>query len=133
MRLRGKVVTKAAKQPPLSSPMSARQCVLYSASVSQQNDNGVHSPPLAFHAARMDFAIELTNPDGAVVRLEVNGQDASLFDMVGGRTGGESTFAKASDSWRSFIISHPAPGHAALADAKEGVSSLSGQMEFREC
>ncbi|CAE8591623.1 unnamed protein product, partial [Polarella glacialis] len=57
-RLEGRIVPRAGVA--MSAPFSSRPCVMYSASASQQRrQDGVHQPPLAYHATGSDFILEL--------------------------------------------------------------------------
>jgi len=107
MRLQGRVVAEAGSS--LTAPLSCQPCVLYSASVSHhRRDDDVHKPPIAFHSAGIDFQIQLS--DDPEIRLTVHSHDVNLFDVVGGRSSHERTFAEAPDSWRGFVLAHASAG-----------------------
>merc|ERR1719436_1104149 len=101
MRVQGRVV--ASPGTALTAPFSGRSCVMYSASVTRYGRrDGVHQPPLAFHMASADFAIQLTDMPEVVVR--VHGHDVSLFDMAEGQYKCEHGFKDAPDAWRGFVL-----------------------------
>eukprot|EP00928_Gymnodinium_smaydae_P031634 TRINITY_DN23159_c0_g1_i1.p1 TRINITY_DN23159_c0_g1~~TRINITY_DN23159_c0_g1_i1.p1 ORF type:complete len:552 (-),score=82.03 TRINITY_DN23159_c0_g1_i1:58-1713(-) len=145
MRIQGRIVAKP--QNALVAPFSGRACVSYSASVAHRRLDGVHQPPMAFHSACTDFALELL--DCPEVQLTVHGHDVSLFDMVGGSRLSEHSFATAPDSWRAFALSHlvtgasvgsadraAGPGLLVAASGGAGAAGAAGAggpLEFREC
>jgi len=133
VRIQGRIVSRSTGD--FTAPLSGRPCVLYSASVSQHRHDGVHQPPVAFHLAAMDFAIQLD--DCPEMLLEVVGQDVFTFDMDAGRYACEVTFENAPDSWRTFVLAHLSPGVEGRGANGKGSHTVDlgahGPLEFREC
>jgi len=50
LRVRGRVVPAGPDRAHLVAPISGRPCVMYSASVSPQSQDGVHPQPIARHS-----------------------------------------------------------------------------------
>ncbi|CAE8695366.1 unnamed protein product, partial [Polarella glacialis] len=135
-RLEGRIVPRAGVA--MSAPFSSRPCVMYSASASQQRrQDGVHQPPLAYHATGSDFILELddgSDESGPTVQISVHSHDVSLFDMTAGRFSKESAFSEASDAWRSFALAHLIHGLDASSNAMNRVDlGAKGALEFCEC
>jgi hypothetical protein len=140
MRIQGRVVSRTAGD--FTAPLSGRSCVLYSASVSQHRHDGVHQPPVAFHSAARDFAVQLD--DCPEMMLDVLGQDVFTFDMDGGRYACELSFENAPDSWRGFVLAHLTPGveggstHQVVGSAtSKSLNAVDlaahGPLDFKEC
>lgn len=134
MRIQGRVV--AGPGSSLTSPFSGRPSVLYSASVTRKGSlDGVHQPPLAFHSAGADFAVQLSDAPDIIV--QVHGQDVSLFDMGDGQHQSEQVFQEAPDAWRGFVLAHHMVNGGSELSAKFGscldLGSDGAELEFREC
>jgi hypothetical protein len=129
-RLQGRVVAKPGGA--LVAPFSGKTCVIYSASVSDHREDGVHQPPVAFHTGGADFTIELE--DGSQVSVAVQSQDVSLFDMQDGRYASEQAFTHAPNLWRGFVLAHLVPG-ANVSSRTMGQVDLGsrGLLNFCEC
>mmetsp|Transcript_16 Transcript_16/g.27 ORF Transcript_16/g.27 Transcript_16/m.27 type:complete len:464 (-) Transcript_16:217-1608(-) len=132
VRLEGRVVSKRAQI--LVTPFSDRPCVMYSASSSQKRQDGVHQPPLAYHAACSDFVLELEQPDGsAPLQITVHGHDVSLFEMSKGRFNREAAFSEVPEGWRGFALAHLIHGTDASCNAMSCVDlGTKGALEFCE-
>lgn len=117
----------------LVAPFSGRKCAMYSASVSRSRLDSVHGPPLAYHAARKDFMLEVAGAGGW--RLMVEGGDVELFGMTEGSYVHELVFSAAPHSHRSFVVSHLLPSKEASMHfgACADLSSDGACLEFREC
>merc|ERR1719343_254825 len=114
------------------APLSARQCVFYSASVSQNQHDGVHCMPLAYHSSCVDFGIELDVPNGEMVSVKASMREVSLFDMGSARFCHERTFGEAPDAWSGFVIAHLTAGHDSPSTMNSS-SFMNRTLEFREC
>lgn len=117
----------------LVAPFSGRKCAMYSASVSRGRLDSVHGPPLAYHAARKDFMLEVGGAGGW--RLMVESDDVELFGMTEGSYVQELVFSAAPQSHRGFVLSHLLPGREASMHFGGCVdlSSDGACLEFREC
>mmetsp|Transcript_5888 Transcript_5888/g.12926 ORF Transcript_5888/g.12926 Transcript_5888/m.12926 type:complete len:527 (-) Transcript_5888:62-1642(-) len=134
MRLHGRVVAARESQGKLQAPLSGRPCVVYSASVSRQRLDGVHQPPIAFHASSVDFEIEVEDEMETPVRLRVSSQDVLLFDMNPGRFACDQTLADAAPALRSFVLAHHMKGTSASSEVMHHVDpGAQGLLDFREC
>eukprot|EP00933_Yihiella_yeosuensis_P082149 TRINITY_DN95926_c0_g1_i1.p1 TRINITY_DN95926_c0_g1~~TRINITY_DN95926_c0_g1_i1.p1 ORF type:complete len:579 (-),score=166.55 TRINITY_DN95926_c0_g1_i1:142-1878(-) len=135
MRVEGRVVARGGMA--LSAPFSGRPCVLYSASASNHRQDGVHQPPLAYHAAGSDFLVELDNGEDNKLQglqISVHSHDVSLVNMGAGRFAKESAFSDAPDSWRGFALGHLISGADAASNAMSRVDlGAKGAIEFCEC
>mmetsp|Transcript_78488 Transcript_78488/g.123793 ORF Transcript_78488/g.123793 Transcript_78488/m.123793 type:complete len:381 (-) Transcript_78488:56-1198(-) len=128
-RIQGRVVAKNAQT--MATPFSDQQCVMYSASASQKRQDGVHQPPLAYHAACSDFAIELEGP--TPLQISVHGHDVSLFQMSQGRFCKEASFSEVPEPWRGFALAHLIHGVDASCNAMSCVDlGAQGALEFCE-
>lgn len=136
MRLQGRVVAKPGAS--LNAPFSGRACVRYSASAAKvKHDDGVHPPPIAFHAAGNDFKLVLSDTPELV--LTVQGRDVTLFNIASGQQKCEESFAEASEACRGFVLAHllthgcgASKGSASLAECVD-LSSDATMIEFCEC
>jgi len=134
MRLQGRVVVVNEQDGKLVAPLSGRPCVVYSASVSRQRLDGVHQPPVAFHASSLDFAIEVEDGSESPLQVRVNSQDVLLFDMCPGRYACEETLTDASPALRSFVLAHHMRNTSASSEVMHHVDpGAKGLLEFREC
>jgi hypothetical protein len=133
LRIQGRVVNKASG--PLMAPLSGRSCVLYSASVSQHRNDGVHQPPVAFNSSARDFSIQLE--DCPEMFLDVNCQDVFPFDMESGRYACELSLREAPDAWRGFTLGNLVPNVEACGAAGQSMNRVDlgakGPLSFREC
>eukprot|EP00439_Symbiodinium_sp_Y106_P054269 s685_g7.t1 len=126
----GRVVAKSAQI--MGTPFSERQCVMYSASASHKRQDGVHQPPLAYHAACSDFTLELEHPDGPL-QITVHGHDVLLFEMSQGRFSREAAFSEVPEAWRGFALAHLIHGADASCNAMSCVDlGTKGALEFCE-
>jgi hypothetical protein len=125
-RLQGTV--NAGSQGKLVAPLSRRDCVHFSASVSSKRHDGINALPIAFHSVCMDFTLTLL--DAPHVQVTVYGQDVALFDMTKGTTQDQRRFSESPDHWQDFILTHRAPGHAGASSAS--LRSENASLEFRE-
>lgn len=123
---------KATPGNALTAPFSGRQCVSYSASVSQRRHDSVHPPPLAFHKASTDFLLEVASTPPMLIN--VAGQDVSLFDMSDGLQVTEQAFVSAPNTWRGFVLAHLVPSADATAhfNSCAELSPEGAPLEFRE-
>lgn len=128
MRLKGRVAASCAS---LSAPLSSQPCAMYCASVSQQRQDGVHQPPLAFRTAASDFRVLVEVADGeAPVPLMVCGADVNLFDVSVGLFGASKRLEEASEAWRGFALAHLVQGFE--AKAAFDLSATGAVLDFRE-
>eukprot|EP00913_Durusdinium_trenchii_P026473 g24839.t1 len=102
-----------------------------SISLNRHHSDGVHQPPLAYHAACSDFAIEL---EGATpLQISVHGHDVSLFQMSRGRFYKEAAFSEVPEPWRGFALAHLIHGIDASCNAMSCVDlGTQGTLEFCE-
>lgn len=130
MRVQGKVV--ARPDGLFAAPFSGGPCVYYAASVSHPRHDGVHPPPLAYHSAGSDFALQLCGAPQVI--LTVRGHDLALFDMISGMQEWKQAFSRAPAPWRSFVMDHLVPSADATAHfgACANLSPMGGPLEFRE-
>ena len=103
VRISGRVV---AVEGSLVAPITRYPCAIYSASVSNQRQDGVHQPPVAYQSRRKNFVLEL-EPG---VPVSVLSQDVTLFDVIGGRLAVEHQLSEAPDALRSFMLGNIMPG-----------------------
>eukprot|EP00746_Dinoflagellata_sp_MGD_P133994 gnl/MRDRNA2_/MRDRNA2_67786_c0_seq2.p1 gnl/MRDRNA2_/MRDRNA2_67786_c0~~gnl/MRDRNA2_/MRDRNA2_67786_c0_seq2.p1 ORF type:complete len:531 (-),score=79.50 gnl/MRDRNA2_/MRDRNA2_67786_c0_seq2:72-1664(-) len=126
LRLQGTVVV--GSQGKLIAPLSRRDCVHFSASVSSKRHDGIHALPIAFHSVCVDFTLALI--DAPHIQISVYGQDVGLFDMTKGTTQDHRRFSESPDHWQDFILTHRAPGHVDTSSAS--LRSENASLEFRE-
>lgn len=126
LRLQGTVV--AGSQGKLIAPLSRRDCVHFSASVSSKRHDGINALPIAFHSVCVDFTLTLL--DAPHIQISVYGQDVSLFDITRGTTQDQRRFSESPDHWQDFILTHRAPGHVGATSAS--LRSENASLEFRE-
>mmetsp|Transcript_14886 Transcript_14886/g.52215 ORF Transcript_14886/g.52215 Transcript_14886/m.52215 type:complete len:593 (+) Transcript_14886:139-1917(+) len=131
VRLQGRVRCRPAGF--LTAPFSDRACAMYSASVTRCRHDSIHSPPLAYHAARNDFVLEVAGEPG--VSLLVHSHDVELFSMAEGLHVREHVFSAAPEPCRGFVMSHMLAASDASAQfgACVDLSSDGTDLEFREC
>jgi hypothetical protein len=87
----------------LWSPLTKRTCVHFVATVSRHV--GKRSVPLAYKTAGTDFIVSLL--DAPHVRVEIQNQDVSTFDMLIGHCNHKRTHGSASQEWKGFLESNP--------------------------
>jgi len=134
MRIEGKIVSKAGQA--MTTPFSDLPCVMYSASASKSRQDGVHQPPLAYHAAGSDFCIVLEDETGGgnSLKISVHSHDVSLFGMTAGRFAKASAFSDTPETWRGFALAHLIHGVDACCNAMSRVDlGAKGNLEFCEC
>lgn len=131
LRLEARVEGPSAGVPALVSPLTGQACVLYSSAVSQQVHDGIPPIPVAFSAASVDFMVSLAGAPH--VRVELLGEEVSLFDMCGGRVVEKRSLANAPERWQDFVHTHrtAAPGYEWQANPM--VRADSSALEFQEC
>jgi len=128
LRLEARVEGPAAGSASLTTPLTNQACVLYSVAVSRQLHDGISPAPVAFASAGIDFVISLK--DGPRVRINLNAEEVSLFDMHRGRSVHRRAFADAPDKWQDFCLTHRA-GTEWQTSAQMRADSSS--LEFQEC
>jgi len=124
-------VTVVEPASPLKAPLTGRPCVLYSAAVSRRLHDGVHPVPVAFHSSSTAFSVVLT--DAPHMRVEISGEDVSLFAMASGRHTAQHKFGRAPDHWQDFVRMHRAV--APLGDPHTSLATFAApaQLDFQEC
>eukprot|EP00930_Biecheleria_cincta_P072052 TRINITY_DN59495_c0_g1_i1.p1 TRINITY_DN59495_c0_g1~~TRINITY_DN59495_c0_g1_i1.p1 ORF type:complete len:504 (-),score=95.19 TRINITY_DN59495_c0_g1_i1:2-1513(-) len=132
VRVEGRIAL-ADQAEALTAPFSGRECVFYSASVSQQRHDSIHQPPLAYHSIGKDFVLKLT--DAANVQLHISSEDVAMFQMSRGLHVSEQAFSEAPKSWCSFVLEHLLPSADASNHFKKcaDLGSDGETLEFREC
>jgi len=138
MKIEGRIAAKPGQA--MSTPFSDRACVMYSASASRPRQDGVHQPPLAYHAAGSDFLLQLDAMDesGKPLQVSVQSQDVCLFEMCAGRFAKEAAFADVAEAWKGFALSHLIHGNSSSSAEAASCNSMSsiiskGDLEFCEC
>lgn len=134
IRVEGRIArADQAEGNSLTAPFSGRECVFYSASVSQQRYDSIHQPPLAFHSTGSDFVLKLTN--SANVQVHISSEDVAMFYMSRGLQVSEQAFSEAPKSWCSFVLEHLVPSADASNHFKKcaDLGSDGETLEFREC
>lgn len=114
----------------LTAPLTQRPCVLYSVGVARKVHDGVFPVPVAFASASAGFACSLVGAPH--IRIELSGEDVSLFDVRGGRYVARRNFVSAPDHWQDFVLAHRA---AAGGEWQTSSSLLAdrAELEFEEC
>jgi hypothetical protein len=87
----------------LWSPLTQRACVHFVATVSRHF--GKRQVPLAYQTSGTDFIVSLL--DAPHVRVEIQSQDVSTFDMLIGHCNHKRTRGSASQEWKGFLESNP--------------------------
>lgn len=115
---------------PLTSPLSQKPCVLYSASVSQPSHAGVNPMSVAYAADSQPFTVSLL--DAPDVRLEIRGEDVSLFAMSEGLLNQSASFNSVPNHWQAFALSRrlSASHHSPPASRLYNEDPI---LEFEEC
>eukprot|EP00929_Paragymnodinium_shiwhaense_P114887 TRINITY_DN83436_c0_g1_i1.p1 TRINITY_DN83436_c0_g1~~TRINITY_DN83436_c0_g1_i1.p1 ORF type:complete len:587 (+),score=126.32 TRINITY_DN83436_c0_g1_i1:153-1913(+) len=143
VRLRGRVVPRGGS---FTAPFSARPTTVYSASVSRPSSGSsgrrqgvVQPPPLAYHAAGMDFAIKLEDECEEGFFVNVAYQNVSLFSMQDGEYRCSETFRNCTADWQGFVLAHLVVPGAVMGNPATTFSrcpdlGLSGEaLDFSEC
>mmetsp|Transcript_78202 Transcript_78202/g.135613 ORF Transcript_78202/g.135613 Transcript_78202/m.135613 type:complete len:568 (-) Transcript_78202:62-1765(-) len=109
----------------LVSPLVQRDCVCYSAAVWKQGQDCTR--PVSFKTAGVDFDVVLL--DAPHVRIDVRGEDVSLFAMQLGPRMERCAMESAPDHWKDFVVSHQmlAPEHTGTTSTLVG-----SDLEFQE-
>jgi len=110
----------------LRAPLTQDSCVMYTSSVYRLLHDGVHPVPMAFAAESVDFCVSLV--DAPQVRIEILGEDASLFEMCSGKHVEHRSFEHIPDSWSDFIAMHRTAPHLSCLPRPDGAA-----LEFQEC
>jgi hypothetical protein len=128
LRIEARIEGPATGSAVLTAPLTGQACVLYSAAVSRQLHDGIRPAPVAFASLSIDFIISLK--DSPHVRISLQAEDVSLFDMRRGRHVQRRTFASAPDKWQDFILMHRAGTEWQTSSQLRADSS---SLEFQEC
>jgi hypothetical protein len=130
IRLEARVEAACEGASEITAPLSGKPCVLHSVQVSRHLHHGVHPVPIAFTSASVDFIVSLK--DAPQIRIEIRGEDVSLFDVGAGQTLGRHAFADAPESWQDFILTHRA-AHGHGWQAHPHARSDDVPLDFQEC
>lgn len=120
-------VEEAASGFCLWTPLTQQACVRYVATVSRQVAGSKLPVPVAHHSASIDFVVSLI--DAPHVRIDIEGQDLSTFDMTAGRCSAQRTFQSAAQHWQDFVTTRQIGGKSrpsAQTMAKQAV------LDFQE-
>lgn len=128
LRLEARVEGPSTGSASLTTPLTNQACVLYSVAVSRQLHDGISPAPVAFASAGINFVISLK--DGPRVRINLNAEEVSLFDMHRGRSVHRRAFASAPDKWQDFCLTHRAGTEWQTCAQMRADSSC---LEFQEC
>lgn len=131
LRLEARVEGPSTGGPALTAPLSGKASVLYSAAVSQQVHDGIPPTPVAFSAASVDFTVSLVGAPH--VRVELRGEEVSLFDMCGGRLVEKCTLSIAPERWQDFVVSHRTAATGYDWQANPMHRAEGSALEFQEC
>mmetsp|Transcript_116825 Transcript_116825/g.330524 ORF Transcript_116825/g.330524 Transcript_116825/m.330524 type:complete len:560 (-) Transcript_116825:114-1793(-) len=115
----------------LAAPLTRQSCVIYSASVSRQVHDGIPPVPVAFASASVDFVIALVN--AREVRIQLQGEDVSLFGICRGRCVERRPFARAADHWQDFVLTHQACAPGTASRTCSTLIADATPLEFQEC
>lgn len=115
----------------LTAPLMQQSCVLYWTSVTRQLHEGMQPVPVAFASSSISFTISLVDAPG--VRIELRGEDVSLFDMCSGRRTETLRFADAPEHWQDFVLSHRAAGPGGDWQSSAVLRGDDASLEFQEC
>jgi hypothetical protein len=91
----------------------------------------MHPVPVAFASASVDFVISLR--DAPQVRINLRGEDVSLFDVGKGRCVQRKSFAAAPEHWQDFILTHRAAAPGNDWQTSSHLRSDGTLLEFQEC
>lgn len=128
IRLEARIEGPATGGTVLTAPLTGQACVLYSAAVSRQLHDGIRPAPVAFASGSIDFVISLK--DSPHIRINLQAEEVSLFDMRRGRHIQRRSFAAAPDKWQDFILSHRAGTEWQTSSQLQTDGS---SLEFQEC
>jgi hypothetical protein len=120
----------------LTSPLTRQDCVIFSAVVSRHVHAGVPPVPVAFASCHAAFLVAVgDDPQKKRVRVEIDGEDVSLFDMCIGRHAARQPFALAPDHWQDFVLTHRAASSCVRTEfqASSSLRADSTHLEFQEC
>lgn len=115
---------------PLTSPLSQKPCVVYSAGVSSPSVGGLNPMSVAYAADSQNFMVSLLGaPD---VRIEIRGDDCSLLDMSEGFLSQCAKFNSVPNHWQAFALSRrlSATHHSPPASRLYNEDPI---LEFQEC
>lgn len=124
-------VQVVAPSASLTSPLTRQNCVIYSATVSRQLHDGVPPVPVAFASANVVFYVALA--DGSGVRIELRGEDVSLFCVCAGRRVARQSLARAPECWQDFVLTHRITAPSADARTSCELTTDTNDLEFHEC
>lgn len=115
---------------PLTSPLSRKPCVLYSAGVSSPSFEGLNPMSVAYAADSQAFVVSLL--EAPHVRIEVRGDEVSLFEMSEGFLSQRAKFNSVPNHWQEFALSRrlSATYHSPPASR---LYSEDPVLEFQEC
>lgn len=132
LRLEVRVEGPVPGGTPLTAPLTGRDCVLHSSSVSRQLHAGMPAVPVAFLASSIDFVVSMS--DKTSVRISIAGMDVSLFDMKEGTCVEQKTFDSAPDAWQDFVLMHrPATPASRDWPSSSEIRADHAILEFQEC
>jgi hypothetical protein len=131
LRIEARVEGPQAHCAELVAPLTGQACVLYSVAVSKQLHDGMHPVPVAFASASSDFVISLR--DAPQTRINLRGEDVSLFDVGKGRCVQRKSFAAAPEHWQDFILTHRAAAPGNDWQTSSHLRADSTSLEFQEC
>jgi len=123
MRIRARIL------PPentLKAPLTARSCVLYTASVQARVHEGVPATPVAFHARSVGYFKAALLDDPQLI-VEIRGEDVSLFQMAQGTFHKKTSLARAPDRWYDFVRQRSTVSSGA-GDAPCGAGGLGSDL-----
>mmetsp|Transcript_33743 Transcript_33743/g.73847 ORF Transcript_33743/g.73847 Transcript_33743/m.73847 type:complete len:507 (-) Transcript_33743:70-1590(-) len=113
LRLGARVLGPVAGAPSLLTPLTGRQCVLYTAGVSRKTEENPEHEPVAFAAACTDFFVALTDKDVPQENVEVRGGDLPLFDIEEGSFSEIRRWGASPEHWKAFALHGEQKGLAA--------------------
>lgn len=132
LRLEVRVEGPVPGRTPLTAPLTGRDCVLHSSSVSRQLHAGMPAVPVAFLASSIDFVVSML--DKSSVQISIAGMDVSLFDMKEGTCVEQKTFDSAPDVWQDFVLMHrPATPASRDWPSSSDIRTDNAILEFQEC
>jgi hypothetical protein len=129
----------------LEAPLTRRPCVLFSAAASRKLHEGAPPVPVAFASGHArGFMVRLLAPGvpsagskDSTIRVEIDGEDVSLFSMCEGRVSETRSFSGAPDQWQDFVLAHRACLPMSAAGGQSAGSARwvadGGALEFQEC
>eukprot|EP00927_Polykrikos_kofoidii_P086529 TRINITY_DN9726_c0_g1_i1.p1 TRINITY_DN9726_c0_g1~~TRINITY_DN9726_c0_g1_i1.p1 ORF type:complete len:759 (-),score=161.84 TRINITY_DN9726_c0_g1_i1:161-2437(-) len=108
------------------APLSLRDCLVYSVSISERQPDGTKGACVASAGAGVDFFVSML--DAPDVRIEVGGFDAVLFDNCGGRMAALGPLEQAPEHWRDFAERYRNDVEA----LSQPITSCGEEFEFEE-